>query len=455
MRPASNLDYEFGTLKTQTGQVNGMQIYSAVLKGWVHPADAFVQFFVDQANSFWLDREHNHDDRFSVIGAGAEAVIEGDWAEGLADRIEPDQEIIGDAMPFDWRPGLVGLIGYEGTPRFIESNRAIVFDHTHRRLYFVGRFASAIDFESWHHAALLRLGLVAGDSASYRHRNKAKRAPSRASLRHDSRSYLEMIATAQRHIAAGDVYQICLTNRIEIEQAPDPLDVYLELRKKNPAPYSAYFKLNDLVVVCSSPEQFLKVAVDGQISTKPIKGTRPRGRDQFSDAAAAEELRSNHKERAENLMIVDLMRNDIGRVAEAHSVNVPKLFEVESYATVHQLVSTVEAKLSEGKTAVDALLSAFPGGSMTGAPKIRAMQIIEQLERGPRGIYSGVIGYLGFDGRADFGMTIRTIVFEGSRAYIGVGGGITSDSDPESELAETRLKAAALLAAIGANDPWV
>ncbi|WP_296630223.1 aminodeoxychorismate synthase component I [Rhodoluna sp.] len=432
-----------------------MQLFSAVLKGWVHPADAFVAFFVEQANSFWLDREHNHDDRFSVIGAGVEAAIEGDWAEALSARIEAAQEIIGDALPFDWRPGLVGLITYEGEPRFIESNRAIVFDHAHRRLFFVGRFASAADFEAWHHAVLLRLGLVAGDSASYRHRNKNNRSKSHASLRHDSSNYLGMIETAQRHIAAGDVYQICLTNRIDIEQAPDPLDAYLELRKKNPAPYSAYFKLGNLVVVCSSPEQFLKVTADGLISTKPIKGTRPRGRDQFSDAAAAEELRSNHKERAENLMIVDLMRNDIGRVAQADSVNVPKLFEVESYATVHQLVSTVKAQLSEGKNSVDALQSAFPGGSMTGAPKLRAMQIIERLEQGPRGIYSGVIGYLGFDGRADFGMTIRTIVFEGALAYIGVGGGITSDSDPESELAETRLKAAALLAAIGANDPWV
>ena len=436
-----------------------MQLYSAVLKGWVHPADAFVQFFLDQSNSFWIDREHNRDDHFSVIGAGAEIQFGNDWSGDLASwlataQISDSLDVIGDELPFSWRPGLVGLISYEGAPRFIAANHAIVFDHSRRRMYFVGRFATAADFEAWHHASLLRIGLVAGDSASYRHRKKSLTKAASARLRHNSQSYLEMITESQRHIAAGDVYQICLTNRIEIENAPDALTCFLELRKKNPAPYAAYLKFDNLSVVCSSPEQFLRVTADGKISTKPIKGTRPRGRDQFSDAAAADELRSNQKERAENLMIVDLMRNDIGRVAKSESVSVPKLFEIESYATVHQLVSTVQAELAEGKTVVDAIESAFPGGSMTGAPKIRAMQIIEELEKGPRGIYSGVIGCIGLDGRADFGMTIRTIVFEGDRAYIGVGGGITSDSEPEAELAETRLKAAALLAAIGANDPW-
>jgi anthranilate/para-aminobenzoate synthase component I len=207
-------------------------------------------------------------------------------------------------------------------------------------------------------------------------------------------------------------------------------------------------------VVSSSPEQFLQVTPDGLVSTKPIKGTRPRNADPEIDAANAEELRNNQKERAENLMIVDLMRNDIGRIAKADTLKVAKLFEIESYATVHQLVSTVEAQLAEGQTAFTAMRSAFPGGSMTGAPKARAMEIIEDLEKGKRGIYSGVIGFFGFNGSADFGMTIRTVVFEGSRATIGVGGGITIDSDPKAELEETKLKAQALLRVLNAPDPW-
>jgi anthranilate/para-aminobenzoate synthase component I len=212
--------------------------------------------------------------------------------------------------------------------------------------------------------------------------------------------------------------------------------------------------LENVSVVSSSPEQFLQVSPTGLVSTKPIKGTRPRSADPVIDEANAEELRNNQKERAENLMIVDLMRNDIGRIAQADSLKVSKLFEIESYATVHQLVSTVEAQLAEGQTAFSAMQAAFPGGSMTGAPKARAMEIIEVLEKGNRGIYSGVIGFFGFNGSADFGMTIRTVVFEGDRASIGVGGGITIDSDPLAELEETKLKAQALLRVLNAPDPW-
>jgi anthranilate/para-aminobenzoate synthase component I len=208
-------------------------------------------------------------------------------------------------------------------------------------------------------------------------------------------------------------------------------------------------KIGDLEIVSSSPEQFLKVSNSGKVSSKPIKGTRARSSDLAEDARIASELASNEKERAENLMIVDLMRNDLGRVCAADSIAVEKLFEVESYATVHQLVSTVSGVLKSGESATSAIAACFPGGSMTGAPKIRAVEILEELEGAPRGIYSGAFGYLGFDGSADFGMTIRTLVFEGNHATLGVGGGITIDSDPQSEFEETMLKAQALLKAIG------
>lgn len=419
-----------------------MQLFSVQLRGWVNPADAFLQFFSNATNSFWLDREHHPTAAFSVVGAGV-----------------PTQELtLGEHedidLPFDWRPGLVGFFEYEGSPRFLAVDRAMVFDHSHRKVHLVGLFESNLKFEDWCNAVFLRLGLIGGELASYRLKNSSTAPVRNVKLRHDAPSYLNMIEIAQKHIVSGDVYQICLTNQIEIEHKVDPLSVFLDLKEINPAPYAAFLRLEHVSVVCSSPEQFLQVTSTRLVSTKPIKGTRPRSADPDIDQVNAEELRNNQKERAENLMIVDLMRNDIGRIAQADSLKVSKLFEIESYATVHQLVSTVEAQLAEGQTAFSAMQAAFPGGSMTGAPKARAMQIIEVLEQGKRGIYSGVLGFFGFNGSADFGMTIRTVIFEGDRASIGVGGGITIDSDPLAELEETKLKAQALLRVLNAPDPW-
>lgn len=419
-----------------------MQLFSLQLRGWVKPADGFLQFFANQANSFWLDREHHRSAAFSIVGAGIPS-------NDLQIQNYEDKE-----LPFEWRPGLVGFFSYEGEPNFLAVDRAMVFDHGARKVYLVGLFDSQSNFQNWCNAVFLRLGLIGGEFASYRLRNDSSEPASSVKLRHDSSSYLGMIETAQKHIAAGDVYQICLTNQIEITHSLDPLAVFLNLREINPAPYSAFIRIGAISLVSSSPEQFLQVSARGVVSTKPIKGTRPRSSDTVLDLANAEELRTNEKERAENLMIVDLMRNDIGRVARADSVRVPKLFEIESYATVHQLVSTVEAQLADGESALTALRAAFPGGSMTGAPKSRAMEIIEKLEGCKRGAYSGAIGYFGFNGSADFGMTIRTIVFEQDKATIGVGGGITSDSEPVAELEETKLKAQALLKVLKASDPW-
>ena len=431
-----------------------MQLHSAYLAGWVHPADVFVQFYAAEHSAFWLDREFAAENRFSVMGAGnpipnSRITNQDEVSRALAkmefhSNLEP---------PFDWRPGLVGTLTYEGKERFIEASRAIVFDHQSQGMYFIGLFESQSDFDFWHHAALLRLGLSGGQVANYLHAQPSELATATSSLRHSADDYLAMISTAQRHISIGDVYQVCLTNELTVDTDEDPLAVFLRLRLSNPAPYSTFLKFVDSAVVSSSPEQFLRVHASGEVSTKPIKGTRPRGATVDLDASIARELQSDAKERAENLMIVDLMRNDIGKVSKVGSVAVPKLFEIESYATVHQLVSTVTGELAEGESAWTAILAAFPGGSMTGAPKIRAMEIIEELEKGPRGIYSGCLGYLGAEGSAEFAMTIRSIIFQDGRATIGVGGGITIDSDPVAELEETKLKAKALLAALNAADP--
>jgi len=378
-------------------------------------------------------------------------VISDDGFDWLAGQLTSPDEL---EVPFDFRPGYVGVINYDGSSDFLHIDRALVLDHDAQQIHFIGDFETQELFDYWHHAALLRIGVSGGEQAMYRLKNSSLTAGNET-VRHSDEKYIRLIEQAQQYIAKGDVYQLCLTNEISMSVSGDPLITFLDLRESNPAPYASYLKLNGKTIIGSSPEQFLKVSADRRLSSKPIKGTRPRSADAAADQKIAEELKQNEKERAENLMIVDLMRNDFGRVSEADSVTVPKLFEVESYASVHQLVSTITAKLADGFTVVDALKSAFPGGSMTGAPKHRAMEIINQLEDGPRGSYSGVIGYVGQSGVAEFGMVIRSIVVEGERASIGVGGGITIDSLPEAELQETKVKAAALLRALQARDPWV
>ncbi len=427
-----------------------MRLFSARLDAWVSAPDIFTLLHSKDEHAFWLDREHHPNQRYSVIGASSGTSDLEDLASVRRSLISIENQL---ELPFAWRPGVAGVLSYEGKPHFLEVDRAIVLDHDQQHLYFVGLFESQEQFSHWHQAALLRLGLSGGQVASYRHLNR-QGSVGEVSLRHDADDYLEMIKKVIEHIAAGDVYQLCLTNQITMTHNVDPLNVFLQLREQNPAPYASYFRFGDLRLVSSSPEQFISVSSKGAISTRPIKGTRPRSIDPHEDAEIAAELEANEKERAENLMIVDLMRNDFGRVAKPGSIGVPELFQIETYATVHQLVSTVTAQLADGYDSADALEAAFPGGSMTGAPKIRAMQLIKQLEAGDRGLYSGVAGFIGVDGSAEFGMIIRSIVFEGQNATIGVGGGITSDSDPMAELEETKLKASALLKALNAPDPW-
>ena len=430
-----------------------MRLFAKSLKSWVHPSDAFVLLFGSEPHAFWLDREHHPTERFSVIGGAKQTLKNYDAAalqKALASlRTENDLD-----LPFNFRPGLVGAIAFEQDDSVLLSvDRALVFDHENRSLWFIGAFENQNDFEHWSAAALLRFALVGGQQAQYRdlHSGGEIWAPR---LRHIAEDYLGLILEAQRYIAAGDVYQLCLTNQILVETTVDPLMTFLRLREQNPAPYAAFLRAQNVSVVCASPEQFLHATDTGLISSKPIKGTRRRGANAEEDAQISRELAENEKERAENLMIVDLMRNDFGRVCEVGSVDVPVLFDVETYSTVHQLVSTICGQLRQDASSLDALAAAFPGGSMTGAPKLRAIEIITKLEGEPRGIYSGAIGYLAANGSLDLGMTIRTIVFQDGGATIGVGGGITIDSNPEAELEETKLKAKALLRSLGADDPW-
>ena len=257
-------------------------------------------------------------------------------------------------------------------------------------------------------------------------------------------AYAQAFQRIQHYIQEGDCYQVNLAMRFSAACRGNPWVAYQHLRTFNPAPYSAYLNFPQVQVLSSSPERFLKVTA-GKVETKPIKGTRPRVQDAVGDATQVLELSESVKDRAENLMIVDLLRNDIGKNCEPGSVHVPRLFEIETYATVHHMVSTVRGQLLVGHGALDLLRGCFPGGSITGAPKIRAMEIIEELEPTRRGVYCGAIGYIGFDGNMDSNIAIRTLVHAGHTIRFCAGGGIVADSDAELEYQECLHKAAALL----------
>jgi para-aminobenzoate synthetase component 1 len=262
--------------------------------------------------------------------------------------------------------------------------------------------------------------------------------------------FVDMVRRAKDWIAAGDIYQVCLSHPFFAPPSGRAWDFHEALRRFSPAPYSAFLDNGDSQIVSASPECFLKMS-GRQILTRPIKGTRPRKADPHCDRLSSEELQASAKEAAELVMITDLERNDLGQVCEYGSVRVPELLHLEAYEQVFHLVSTVEGRLRKGVSHVEALRACFPGGSISGAPKKRALEIIAALEPFPRGLYTGAIGYFGFNGESHFSMAIRTAVFESERAHFHVGAGIVADSDEESEWRETWHKAAGLLMAAGAD----
>jgi aminodeoxychorismate synthase component I len=274
-------------------------------------------------------------------------------------------------------------------------------------------------------------------------------APPEVTAHVDPASYARAVEACREHIARGDAFEICLTHRLEAPFPGDPWSLYQALRAINPAPFAAYLRAPGAHVLSASPERFLRLDAGGVVESRPIKGTRPRGATPEQDAALRDELRTSPKDRAENMMIVDLVRNDLGRVCEIGSVEVPELMVVEPYATVHQLVSTIRGRLRDDADAIDLVRAAFPGGSMTGAPKIEAMKIIDRLEPDTRGIYSGALGYLDLAGGLDLSIVIRTLVVQDGRCSFGVGGAVVADSDPEEEHREALDKARALKLALG------
>ncbi|WP_367137009.1 aminodeoxychorismate synthase component I [Saccharothrix sp. HUAS TT1] len=443
------------------------------------PEAVYAALYGASHHAFWLDSSLTGDrGRFSVMGDASgplarvatydvwtgEVTVDGvahpgpffDWLEAdLAEwRVAPPD------VPFEFALGWVGYLGYElkaecgGTAAhrseqpdaaFVFADRALVFDHVSRCVHLL----ALSDEDGWlSRTAEFLTDFTAGPAPEPRPVDAGA-----VQARHSRAHYLKLVAACQEAITAGESYEVCLTNAVSWRGPVDPWDAYRFLRSESPAPFGALLRFGALSVLSTSPERFIRVDRQGVVESEPIKGTRPRGATPAEDRALRGALATSAKDRAENLMIVDLVRNDLGHCAEVGSVEVPRIFEVESYATVHQLVSTVRARLRSGSSAVRVVRAAFPGGSMTGAPKIRTMQIIDGLEAGPRGVYSGALGYFSLSGTADFSIVIRTLVVDRDKVSFGVGGAVIALSDPVAEFEETAVKATALLRLAGVAFP--
>ncbi len=382
-----------------------------------------------------------------------------DWLEKDLGRFEIDLP----EMPFEFALGWLGYIGYEmkgdcGAGNIhlspypdtvmVFCDRGIVIDHQEKQIHLLAlaRTDDQAESKKWIDDTSIFLSDILRP-----HQNEPANFPESLSLetpfilRHDKKKYIELIKKSQEYIRQGETYEVCLTNMATARSGADPWTVYRMLRHSNPAPYSAYLQLKDICILSCSPERFLAISDNRIAESKPIKGTRGRSNDPLEDKKLYEELVASEKENAENLMIVDLVRHDLGKTAELDSVEVPKLFAIESYQTVHQMVSTIRSTIRENASPCQCIQDAFPGGSMTGAPKLRTMQILDVLEEGARGIYSGAIGYFSLSGAVDLSIVIRTLIMSQGELSFGIGGAITALSDPEEEFEEIRVKAKAFL----------
>ncbi|MFP5365211.1 MAG: aminodeoxychorismate synthase component I [Thermoleophilia bacterium] len=478
-----------GRAPARAGAGAGVHVAHRVADGTPDAESAFATLFGDRAHAFWLDSSLVDPSlsRFSFMGAaigglGAELRYDAggsrltvtcggqstsheetlfDYLSRELGRLHTDSP----QLPFDLNGGFVGYLGYElkadcGAAGARESelpdgflllaDRVVAIDHALGRTHLLalsdGGPQERAAADAWldaTHAALAALPVLA-EPAMLDHGQAALEF----ALARGREHYKANIETCKRLLESGESYEICLTNRLELPVLDDTFELYRVLRRVNPAPYSAYLRMHEGAVLSSSPERFLRVTRDRTVEAKPIKGTAPRAAEPSADAAAREALAGSPKDRAEHLMIVDLLRNDLGLVSQIGSVHVPRLMDVESYATVHQLVSTVRGRLRDDVDLVDCIRATFPGGSMTGAPKLRTMEIIDALEGAPRGVYSGALGYLALNGTADLSIVIRTLVATQSGASIGSGGAIVMLSDADEEYDEMLLKAQPLLDAV-------
>lgn len=458
----------------------------------------FTEEFLAAPNKFFLESSvvRNGFSRFSFMGDCAGrwgetityrtcsrcAVVEGfgkretvgtsSAFDLLRERLSRAKAVVPQGLPFAFNLGYVGLLGYElkaetsgscvyqsDTPDsvFLFATRSIAFDHLEQRSYLLYLVADESDraaAQVWFDAVETRMratpeGVSPKPVPQSLSLDDVERwIALHAEIRHPKADYIGKIHEALAEIVNGESYEVCLTNIIEFPFRESCFGLYCIMRQLTPAPHGGYFHVGDFHLASASPERFLSIDRNGQVEAKPIKGTRPRGRDRAEDQLQLEHLRGDKKDRAENLMIVDLLRNDLGQVCTISSVHVPRLFDIESYSHVHQMVSTIRGQLKPDVSAVDCVKAVFPGGSMTGAPKKRTMEIIDRLEQGPRGAYSGTLGWFGLGGACDFNIVIRSVAVNKGVARFGVGGAITYLSDPEGEFRETMVKARGVVEAV-------
>lgn len=432
------------------------------LAEWIDPETAYLAWLVEEPLSMWLDAGVDAREGWSFLGVGSETssdeAVRG-FSRDAGCSAPRGAEYAPDHAPPPFCGGWVGWCGYEtgalraGAPvaepeagippsLWIRVDRIIAFDHAAKRAWVVAPTRAEAE-------ALADLAVNAPRHPVPIHQ-RPERADARA--RHTPAEYAANIERYRESIRRGDAYQLCATTRFEVEGPHDPVMTYRVLRRASRAPSGGLIRAGEAALASASPEQFLRVH-GKNVRTSPIKGTRPRGRTPSEDAALIEELRTSVKERAENVMIVDLMRNDLSRICAPGSVYVDALFEVRSFPQVHQLVSTVSGQLRPGVSVGNILDATFPAGSMTGAPKLSAMSILHQVEQHPRGVFSGCFGWVAEDGSLDLAMVIRSILIHPGGAYVGAGGGITWLSVPEEETAEVGWKARAPLEALGARLP--
>ncbi|MEV0250780.1 aminodeoxychorismate synthase component I [Nocardia sp. NPDC050712] len=470
------------------------QVRHQVIERAIDAEAAFLRLYRESGTAFWLDSEHVEPglDRFSFLGDasgpyaevvryrvgdgsvvvetadGERRTVPGDVLTHLAQKLRWREAEIPD-LPFDFACGYVGYLGYEvkadcgahaahrsAVPdaQWIFADRLVVVDHVTGQTHLLALTDPGSEVARDATADWLRDTAEALESLPTWANPPELAVDSdlgavEGLLTRGREQYLADIAACLDKLRAGESYEICLTDSVTVAaDDSDGLDFYRTLRRCNPAPYAAYLRFDDLEIACSSPERFLKIDRARTVESKPIKGTAPRGATPAEDERLRRELAADPKTRAENLMIVDLLRNDLGRVCQIGSVHVPKLMATETYTTLHQLVSTVRGTLRADVDVIDCVRACFPGGSMTGAPKLRTMEIIDELETEARGVYSGTIGFLGLGGTADLNIVIRTAVRHDGHWRIGAGGAIVLDSTPESEYHEVLLKAAATYRAL-------
>jgi para-aminobenzoate synthetase len=488
-----------------TGQA-GARIHHRRLESWCEPEAVFATLYGDHDEAVWLDSategpgmgrfsfigvpdgplgeivRYDVDTRTLVVERGSEREVRResvlDYCRDRLARLRADAP----ELPFDFTCGFAGYLGFElkaecaehrsGAGRahapahgqahssplpdaaLVLCDRLIAFDHAERHVYLLA-------LAEPQGTAAARAWLVAsGERLDELGREPPPPPPPLAqpdSLSfelHDSpEAYLANIAACLREIVEGETYEVCLTTELRSEGRIDPLQAYRALRARNPAPFAALLRLGEQSVLSSSPERFLRVDRDGVVESRPMKGTAARVAEPFEDACRGAELRRDRKTRAENLMIADLVRNDLGRVSELGSVEVPALMTVEPYATVHQMVTVVRGRLRGDCDAIDCVRAAFPPGSMTGAPKLRTLEIIDRIEGRPRGPYSGALGFFSVNGTADLNVVIRTLVASPDGLRVGAGGAIVAASSPEAEVEEMLLKARSVLATVGSQLP--